>query len=236
MTDVKNVNQPAQTLINNIAAQTGVDKEKVKLVIERTAVVVREQKDLLKQVAQKENVKEQVVDKILKSHLPAVVEPEKHIEDSVVIPPTVSIEDYEEVKNMWVDQYEKGEVPISENIKDREQWLDTDVVTITNILNKILSSDEKLRAQGLEEVAYILPLFMINNLKGEELAVYLKAKLEAAKQVSRDLEKEKEIKEKVKEKEKEVLVEAPVAKKKEEEKVMEMKEELKEESKVQNYN
>ncbi len=227
MTSTQNLAQPAQTFITNIAQQTGIDKEKVKQVIKRIVVVSKEQKELIKQVAEKENLKEEVVGKVLDSHLPSVAEPERHIEDTVTIPPTVSIEDYEEVKNMWADQYEKGEVPVSENIKDRSQWLETDTIAITNILNKLLSTDAKLKAQGLEDVAYIIPLFMINNLKGEELTVYLKAKLEAAKQVARDLEKEKEIKEKMKVTEEEVLVDAPMAKKKEEEKVMEMKKELK---------
>ena len=229
MTNMKNLNQPAQTLINNIAQQVGIDKEKVKQVIERTAFIVKDQKELLKQTAEKENVNEQVVEKVLESHLPLVAEPEKHVEETVAIPPTVSIEDYEEVKNMWVDQYEKGEIPVSENIKNREDWVKNDIITITNILNKILSTDEKLKAEGLEEVGYILPLFMINNFSGEELVVYLRAKLEAAKQVNRELEKEKEVKEKAEgeEKQEEVLVEAPKKAKKEQEKAMEMKEEIK---------
>jgi len=36
--------------------------------------------------------------------------PGQNIEQTISIPPTVSIQDYEEVKKMWVKQYEKGEV------------------------------------------------------------------------------------------------------------------------------
>ena len=127
---------------------------------------------------------------------------------------------------MWTQQYEKGEVPVSENITTRSQWVDQDVVFITNTLNKLVSEDEKLRQQGLDDLAYILPLFLINNLKGEELVVYLKAKLEAAKTVKEQINREKELTEKLKSKSEEELVEIERPKAQEAEKTMEMKQEL----------
>lgn len=192
------VNQTANTIVSEISKETGVEPAKVKQIISTSSHIFKEQKNLVSEIAQKEQVKEDVVQKVLDAHIPVITETEKHIEDTISIPSTVSIEDYEEVKSMWKDQYEKGEIPTTDTIKDRADWVETDVVAITNILNKILSSDPQLRAQGLDEVGYILPIFMINNLKGEELAVYLKAKLEAAKQVKKDLEKEKEITDKLK--------------------------------------
>ncbi len=68
---------------------------------------------------------------------------------------------------------------------------------------------------------------MINNLKGEELIVYLKAKLEAAKMVLESLQKEQEITEKLKAKTEEEVVEVALPKKQEAAKTMEMKQELK---------
>jgi hypothetical protein len=198
----ENLQKSAPDLVTAISQKTGVDEQKVRAVITKTAVVASSQKDLMNKVAQEEQVSPDTVKQIVEAQTPAV----SNIEDSVTIPPTVKIEEYEQVKNMWVEQYEKGEIPVSENITDRTQWVETDVVALTNILNKILSSDQKLRAAGLEEVGYVLPIFMINNMKGEELAVYLKAKLEAAKQVKKDIEKEKEIEAKVKSKEEEILV------------------------------
>jgi hypothetical protein len=183
VTSTENFNKQATEFAPAIAKQTGVSESKVRAILKSTSVIFKTQKDIVKQVAVKENVNEAVVQKIVDQHAPAIAAPEVKIEDSVVIPPSVSIEDYEEVKAMWAEQYEKGEVPVTENIPDRKQWVETDVVAITNILNKIMSSDPAVKAQGLDEVSYILPIFMVNNLKGEELMVYLKAKLEAAKQV-----------------------------------------------------
>jgi hypothetical protein len=129
---------------------------------------------------------------------------------------------------MWTSQYEKGEVPTSENITSREQWVDQDITFITNTLNKLLSVDDKLRQEGIDDLAYILPIFLINSLKGEELVVYLKAKIEAAKVVKHDMDKEREITEKLKKKSEETEEFVDVKKKKEEEntKTQEMNQEL----------
>lgn len=153
--------------------------------------------------------------------------PEKPIEKIITVPPTVSIEQYESVKKMWQKQYQEGEVPITENIRSRTNWVEQDIVFITNTLNKLLSPNEEIRLQGLDDLGYILPIFLINNLKGDELLVYLKAKLEAAKTVAEQLAREKEITEKLKSKAEEEKVEVAAPKKKEAEKTMEMSEELK---------
>jgi hypothetical protein len=68
-----------------------------------------------------------------------------------------------------------------------------DTVMMTNILNKLISTDQKLRQQALDEVGFILPIFLINNLNGAQLLTYLKAKLSAAKQVQRSLLKKKKV-------------------------------------------
>ena len=91
-------------------------------------------------------------------------------------------------------------------------------------MNKLLSPNETLQQKGLDDLGYILPVFLINNLKGEELVVYLKAKLEAAKIVQEMLEKEYEVKEKMKGEEETVEVEKPKAE--EAQKTMTMEEKL----------
>ncbi|MGB9707389.1 MAG: hypothetical protein ACPL1D_01410, partial [Microgenomates group bacterium] len=220
----QNVNQPLTTIIDNTTKQTNLDKEKVKTVIKTFSYVLKENKDLIKEVAQQNNLKVEEVEKIITNQVPIMAEPEKQIEAAITVPPSVSIEEYEEVKKMWKQQYEKGEVPITENITSRQQWIENDIVFITNTLNKLLSADEKLRQEGLDDVGYILPIFLINNLSTEQLIVYLKAKLEAAKAVLEEKEKEKEIMEKLKSQEEKV--EVPIAKKKQEEKALEMEQAL----------
>ena len=181
-----------------IATNIGLQEARVAQVVATTIAQAQSRDNLIKEISIKENLTTELVQKVIDAHLPAVAKPEAQIEKSVAMPPTVSIEDYEEVKGMWTDQYEKGEIPVSENITSRAQWVETDVVSIANILNKLLSDNETLRNQALDEVGYILPVVMVNQMRGDELAVYLKAKLEAAKQVKHDLEMEAEITAKVK--------------------------------------
>jgi len=155
-----------------------------------------------------------------------ISEPEKNIEQTISIPQTVSIDEYEQVKKMWTQQYENGEVPVAENIKTRDVWVEHDIVFITNTLNKLFSPDIQIKQQGLDEVGYILPIFLVNNLSGEQLVTYLKAKIEAAKTVKELINREKEVTERLKAgAEEQVDVLKP--KKKEAEKTMELSEELK---------
>lgn len=217
---------PAE-ILTNITKETGIATDTVKSIIKAIAESVKKNKEVVKKVAEKEQMKEEDVERVIETQTPLVSEPQKTIEQTVTIPPSVSIEDYEEVKKMWTQQYEKGEVPASENITSREMWVDQDIVFITNTLNKLLSVDDKLRQEGIDDLAYILPIFLINSLKGEELIVYLKAKIEAAKAVKHDMEKEREITEKLKKKSEETEEFVDVKKKTEENtKTLEMSQEL----------
>jgi len=222
----QNIDQSITHVAQKVATTTGVTKEKVVSVFKAFSENIKTNKDITKAVAQKENIKVEEAQKIAETQIPIMTEPEKHIEKAVSIPPTVSIEEYEEVKKMWVRQYEKGEVPIMENIKTRSQWVEQDEIMISNTLNKLLSEDQNLKQQGLDDVGYILPIFLINNLKADELVVYLKAKLEAAKQIGEELSKEKEITEKLKAKSEEEFVDVDTAKKEEKAKEMTLSAEL----------
>jgi hypothetical protein len=222
-----NITQAPAQMLSTIVKETGIATNTVQSIIKAVATNIRTNKEVVKMVAEKEKMKEEDVMHIIKTQTPLVSEPQKTIEQTVTIPPNVSIEDYEEVKKMWTQQYEKGEVPTSENITSREQWVDQDIVFITNTLNKLLSSDDILRQEGVDDLAYILPIFLINSLKGEELIVYLKAKIEAAKVVKHDMDKEKEITEKLKKKSEETEEFVDVEKKTEENtKTLEMSQEL----------
>ncbi len=153
--------------------------------------------DLVEKTAESAKVDEEKVADTIESSLPLVAEVDKEVEKAVVPPPTLPLEEYENTKKLWKDHYYKGEVPISENISDRETWVSNDIVILTNTLNKLLSDDPKIREQGLDDVSYILPLFMLNDMEYDDILVYLKAKLEAAKEVSDLLLREKEIRQEV---------------------------------------
>jgi len=177
---------------------------------------ILESEEVVSEVALQENVSAEQISDVVSKQIEVAKAPEQHIEKTISIPQSVSIEDYEEVKEMWAKQYEEGEVPVSENIKSRADWVTQEIVILTNTLNKIMSDDLKLQQQGLDELGFILPIFLINSLKGEELVVYLKAKLEAAKLTIKLLAKEESVREKIKqeveEEETVVYVDAPTKK------------------------
>ncbi len=224
----QHTHKPTVEAVKQIAQQTGVAEEKITTIIKSVSDIAKNNSEVVKAVALKENIKVEDVEKVVSAQVPLVTEPEKHIEETVAIPPSVSIEDYEEVKKMWTSQYEKGEVPVTENITTRDEWVENDIVFITNTLNKLMSSDDKLKQEGVDDLSYILPIFLINNLKGEELVVYLKAKIEAAKHVKEMRDMEKQITEKLKSQSQqdEELVEIEKPKQKEEAKHMEMQMEI----------
>ena len=218
----KNINQHPLNIVQKVSEETKVPPAQIKTILHTFRETIKEHPDISEKLVEKEVITPEKVKNILDQ--PVIFEPEKTPEQIISIPQTVSIEEYEEVKKMWMNQYEKGEVPVSENVKNREQWVKQDIVFITNTLNKLLSPNEELRQKGLDDVGYILPIFLINNLTGEQLIAYLRAKLEAAKQVNMLIEKEKEIAEKLRKemKEEEELVEVKVSKKNEKPKAMEM--------------
>jgi hypothetical protein len=220
----QNMNVPSTEVIQKISNDTKIEKEKVMLVIKEFSIQIKSDVKIGEAVAKENNLDSEQVKKIIDAQDKIISEPEKNIEQTVIIPQTVSIDEYEEVKKMWTRQYEKGEVPVTENLKTRSAWVDQDIVIITNTLNKLLSSKEEIKQQGLDDVGYILPIFLVNNLTGEQLLAYLKAKIEAARTVKALMDREKEVTERLKAKVEEVEISKP--KKKEAEKTMEMKEEL----------
>ena len=221
----ENADKTPQEAVRAVEQDTGLKQEKVAEVLKKVRSYVRVNRHIVEKTAEKQQVKAEVVEKTIDAQIPLVAEPERHVEATIAIPPSVSIEDYEEVKKMWKDHYVRGEVPTSPTIKSREQWLEQDTVFITNTMNKLLSADPKLKEQGLDDLGYILPVFMINNFKGDELLVYLRAKLEAAHEVAEQTEREREVTEKLKAQVPEEFVEVPETKI--EEKARELQQELK---------
>ena len=220
----RSINIPATEIVKKISTDTNIEKDKVTAVIKEFSTQVKSDNKIIETIAREQNLSPEKILQIVNAQTSTVIESEKNI-DQAVIPQTVSIDEYEQVKKMWMHQYEKGEVPITENLKSRSAWVDQDVVIITNTLNKLFSTDEKIKEQGLDDVGYILPIFLVNNLTGEQLVTYLKAKIEAAKMVKELLDREKEVTERLKAGAEE-KIDVLKPKKKEAEKTMEMKEEL----------
>jgi hypothetical protein len=110
------IDRPTAELVQKTAETTGLKEEQVKLVISKTAVIVKTDQSVTQEVAQQEQVEQATVKNVAQAQLEVATAPEKHIEQHIPASKKVSIEDYEEVKKMWLAQYENGEIPVTENI------------------------------------------------------------------------------------------------------------------------
>lgn len=181
--------------LEQVSNKAGLTKEKTKEVIVEVEKQT-ENEQVVEEVAKKEQTTAEQVKTVGKKVLKAIGEEAPAAPGQPQKPP-VSIEEYEEMRRMWIEHYSKGEVPVSEKIKDRASWVKEESVKLDNVLNKIASENEDIRAEGLKEVADIIPFFVLGDMTLEDIAMYLRAKQTAAKEVSQTLEQEHKIKERL---------------------------------------
>jgi len=107
---------------------------------------------------------------------------------------SVNLDDYEAVRKMWVENYQKLEPPKSVGSKEvnRKQWITSDINKITETINLLISTDPQNVKKGMESVGTILPFLLIGGFSQTEVIAYLKAKLEAAKAVNSESFKKEE--------------------------------------------
>ena len=210
------VPQVEPRVITETAQKTQLSEEKISKIIQ-TVPLAGTGPERTQIIARQTGVPEEKVNQVLKT-IPTITKP---MVAAPAKPPMVTVEDYEEVKKMWVKHYQQAEVPVSEKVKTRTDWVELELKKMTNALNLLTSVKEEDKKKGIEEVANILPFLLLGGFSDLETMTYLKAKLEAAKQVAELLTKEAEIKEKVKEEEE--LVEVPIEEKEEKPKEMELK-------------
>lgn len=100
----------------------------------------------------------------------------------------VNLDDYEAVKKMWTENYQKLDPPKENGIvKDRKAWVKEDIANINNVISLLTSQDPKAKKEGMDKVANILPFLLIGGFSQTEVVAYLKSKLEAAKSVDAEL-------------------------------------------------
>lgn len=107
---------------------------------------------------------------------------------------TVNLDDYEAVRKMWQENYQKLDPPrtIDGKQPERKEWIKNDMDKINQTINLLLSNDRQKAQQGREMVAKVLPFLLIGGFSQTEITAYLKAKLEAGKSVLSELEKGEE--------------------------------------------
>ena len=103
----------------------------------------------------------------------------------------VSLDDYEEVRKLWVENYQTIEPPkdLSGQETEKRVWIKNDMDRINQAITLLNSPDGEKINQGMEMVANILPFLLIGGFSKSEVIAYLKAKLEAGKSVLADIEK-----------------------------------------------
>lgn len=102
------------------------------------------------------------------------------------VPDTEIVNDYEESREQWLKYYRTAAVPVSETIKDRGDWLRSQITTQQAALDKIASGDYSARREGLDQLSKIMPFLLMGDYSLTEVILYLKAKIAAAEQVSKE--------------------------------------------------
>ncbi len=103
----------------------------------------------------------------------------------------VSLEDYEEVRKLWSENYETLEPPKGLNGEqvDRREWIKNDIDKINQAITLLSGVDPARVNQGMSMVSSILPFLLIGGFSKSEVVAYLKAKMEAGKEVLNTISK-----------------------------------------------
>ena len=102
----------------------------------------------------------------------------------------VSLDDYEAVKRLWMENYRTLETPVdgAGNPMDRLVWITKDKEETNATIALLTSGDQQKVAEGLRKVGHVLPFLLIGGFSQSEMISYLKAKFEAARIVKEELE------------------------------------------------
>ncbi len=134
-------------------------------------------------------------DTLAKELLPAAVEQTKTESLPMVNRvQQVSLEDYEEVRKLWTENYQTIEPPKALNGEqvNREEWIKNDIDKINQAITLLSGVDQQRVNQGMSMVSSILPFLLIGGFSKSEVIAYLKAKMEAGKEVLNSLKKKEE--------------------------------------------
>jgi hypothetical protein len=178
--------------IREVSEKTQIPQEEVEKILEIIPAIAnlpREQQ--VGSIAEKTGIAPNKVKRVLDE-----TPPDQMPKETPPTPaPTVSIEEYEEIRTMWMNHYRHTEVPKSETITSREKWIQEDIKNLTNSLNLLISTSEKDRQKGTQQVSDLLPFLLLGGFTDIETLTYIKAKLEAAKLIMQETKKISEAKE-----------------------------------------
>ncbi|MDP2664345.1 MAG: hypothetical protein Q8P08_02840, partial [bacterium] len=106
----------------------------------------------------------------------------------------VSVDDYEEVRKLWTENYQTIEPPkaLSGNQIERHEWIKNDIDKINHAIELLTSADPEKANEGMGMVSNILPFLLIGGFSKTEVIAYLKAKMQAGKSVLEELARKEE--------------------------------------------
>ena len=104
---------------------------------------------------------------------------------------TVGFDDYEAVKDLWLENYLQIDIP-PDKYPDRKSWIEDDGTTVSEAITLLSSPDPVKVREGLSSVSNILPFLLIGGFSQTEVIAYLKAKLAAGKSALQELAKKEE--------------------------------------------
>lgn len=97
---------------------------------------------------------------------------------------SVSLDDYESVKKLWKENYEKLDPSENkEGKKDRKAWIEDDIKNIEHAINLLTTNDPAKVKEGMNVVGKMLPFLLMGGFSQTEIIAYLKSKIEAGKAV-----------------------------------------------------
>ncbi len=101
----------------------------------------------------------------------------------------VNLDDYEEVKRTWLQNYRKLDAPAAPDgsPRNRKEWLKQEVAQISQVTSLMASNEPAKQEQAKAMVSKILPFLLLGGFSQSEIIAYLKAKQEAAKTVLADM-------------------------------------------------
>ena len=187
--EVSRFHETLEKISKPTVVATPADREKFTTIKEKLVSQQKKGDKLAENVLSASKVSEQVTNKtkaVIPGQKPASI---AHMSD-VKLPKVnqtqqVSIEEYEDVKKMWVENYQKMETPVGPNGTpvDKHTFIQDDISNITETINLLSSEDQANVDKGMERVANILPFLLLGGFSKTEVISYLKAKMEAAKTV-----------------------------------------------------
>lgn len=98
-------------------------------------------------------------------------------------------DDFNKTKKQWEDYYKNTPVPVSDNIKNRTDWIKQQVSGQEEILQQITTGDFDARKKALNRLEKIMPFLLMGNYSLLEISLYLKAKIAGAYSVLDEINK-----------------------------------------------